>query len=289
MRPSPKPWEVKMTLCLAAVAMLDRSYCIVFGSDFRRSSLLGSNDDLVKFDIIKDRWMCLKAGDTSDIEFLVREIKSRFRNNDVDETNMKALLDDAVHARLGALRDQLTKRLYSMSYGEFWNTGRDKLLPDDFRAAMHDVRQVDLGAEVIVAGFSEGAPQICRVRRSGEVTVHENYCCIGEGEVLAAATLNARNQNSDRALMETIYCVHEAKNAASRVNSVSPTFSFDVMLPDGKMLVPRRVMHERLDTLYEKYHPSWDDANFIFKKTEFMGPLEVTWDKDDDKAGSEKS
>jgi hypothetical protein len=120
------------------------------------------------------------------------------------------------------------------------------------------LKRIDLGASLILAGFvphkSSMKPLICKVDRSGEVTVTEHFETIGEGRYVAQPPLLRRQYNSDVSLMDAIYRLYEAKTLAEIVPSVGEDTSIDILHPDGDLSQVRNPQgYAVLDSMLKRF------------------------------------
>jgi hypothetical protein len=79
--------------------------------------------------------------------------------------------------------------------------------------------------------------------------------------------------------METIYAVYEAKCISETVPGVGPSFSIDVMYPDGKILQLSDAGADRCIELYTRFGMKTTDIKkkkiwFEFK-TDYLEPLDT--------------
>jgi hypothetical protein len=215
--------EPKMTICICGACNRSREggAKIILCTDWRQSSGLGSADVLFKQQWLPENWICLTAGDTDEINAVLRLMDQNFGAAGlIDETNVKRLIEESLRARLSEKRDALSYSRFSMSYKELYDTGKLKLPDAHFSKFVTDISEIRLSAEFIVAGLYNDDQFILETRATGEVFLPNDFSCVGEGEYLAYASLMRRSYQNIMTFGTALYVIYEAKKAADSVNSV---------------------------------------------------------------------
>jgi 20S proteasome alpha/beta subunit len=225
-----------MTICIAAICSAGDTREIVICTDWKASSGLGSSETFLKQRPLANGWVCLTAGNKSDIISLYRLLRIRFRaTNEISDENIITLVGDAVSVRKKQKATEYTQGKYAISYDDFLTFGKDKLPPDLFRTSMVEIEKITLGAEMVIAGFSLGYPLLCHISTNGATSLKEDFATIGEGEYLASSALLHREQRETDSLPITLYNVYEAKQYAERVGSVGELTSITLLTIEGRI------------------------------------------------------
>lgn len=233
----PYPWECsKMTICIAVVcnAGKEGGKKIILCTDWRQSSPIGMSDTIYKQPWLPKNWRCLTAGTTTEINALVPKLREKFKNeNEITETNIVRVVQSALRERLKEKRDEYAYGEYSRGYDEVMSNGKAIFPEGVYNKFVHESSNIDLGAELIIAGFVNNDEFIIVTTLSGEVKLPTDFSCIGEGEYLAQASLLRREYMDIRNIGVALYQVYEAKRAAERVNSVSELTLIIILNEDG--------------------------------------------------------
>jgi 20S proteasome alpha/beta subunit len=247
-----------VTICIAALCehRESGSKALVLCSDWRVSGHLGRADTMHKQPGLPKDFACLVAGDPPETASVVRTMRKKFTEaGDVDETNLTRLVKEALFERRAERRDALAQARFGLTHDEVIKRGKDYLPQEHFIRYLNDSASIRLDSEFIVAGFSPGDSFIVETTKSCDVTIVENFACIGAGEFLARASLLHREIDTITSFDRALYYVYEAKKAAERVTSVGESTLITVLEHDGKS---RRVAfdkYDRLDALYMEYGP----------------------------------
>lgn len=253
----PYPWERHMTVCIAAIC--DQGPAkgkIVICADLLVSGALGGSETMLKALYIVNGWKVLVSGTESSIRALVKRFTQTFRTvQKIDHTNLDSLIKHALQARRRDLAEELIQTEFSIPYDEFLQHGKERLPADTFYDAVQRIRRQDLGAELIVCGFSDGFPEIYHCDASGKAHPMDCMSTIGEGQYLAASVLNRRGQQNITPLSTTVYNVYEAKRYAEGVRSVGTKTMMLVMSEGDEGRLVGNAATERLKQLYMTYGP----------------------------------
>src|ERR1700689_503222 len=75
----PRPWEQRMTVCIAAACKDGGSERLVLCADWRLSGALGSAENYFKIRVLGKKWYALTSGSESEIESLLNHFRNHFR------------------------------------------------------------------------------------------------------------------------------------------------------------------------------------------------------------------
>jgi hypothetical protein len=113
---------------------------------------------------------------------------------------------------------------------EFLRIGKSSLPEAEFADISDAIRRINLGAEVIVAGFHGNEAVIVRIDAFGETHWEDTYSVIGTGSDIALAFLCQNDYDEDMTVPECLFRVYEAKAAAEKNRTVGDLTSFEVIV-----------------------------------------------------------
>jgi len=250
-----------VTLCIAAACQYRNQPRIVTCTDWKLSSTLGSSETADKLRWIKKpNWVALTAGVAAKAEALVRTYRGFFANKEITEETAPGLFTTTAIAQLMWLKNCYVRQKHAVTYDHFREKGKKEFPESVFLKTHMEVEAIDLGASLIIAGFvnhgTSMKPLICKIARSGEVSITDHFETIGEGLYVARPPLLMREYNSEVSLMDAIYRLYEAKTLAEIVPSVGKDTSIDVLYPNGELeQVSSRKGYDLLDKMFRKYGP----------------------------------
>lgn len=246
-----------MTVCIAAACggSANGEYRIVLCTDRKVGGALGSSETMLKSRIVSSTWTCLTAGEDSEIHALLPLLRSHFRGVDLDETNIVSLTRDALNQRKRDKANELIQGRYAISYDDFLATGKDRLPPDLFRAAVADVEMIELGADLIIVGFIDRFPYLLQTGSNCQVKIREDFAVVGEGAYLAHASLMHRGHSDMDPLEKAIYSVYEAKRFSEGAPSVGKDTLLTVLHTNGQNRLTSVKTDNALDAHYQKFGP----------------------------------
>jgi hypothetical protein len=248
----------KVTICIACACGTPTGETgIILCTDWLLSGVLGSAETGHKQAWINGSFFGLTSGDPSEARVICGLLQAKFREAaTIDETNIVSLIKHALYRRHSELRDSLAQRQFGMSHDDVIKFGKERLPSEYFRRYLDRAKGVELGSELIVAGFdADGTHQIVRTDRSCEAVLNDHFDCVGEGEYLARASLLHRGVEYTMPIDKAVYCVYEAKRAAERVKSVGKATLIHILFNKGKLFyIDPNNIHE-LEALYDKYGP----------------------------------
>jgi hypothetical protein len=245
-----------MTVCIAGSCDWSSDRKIILCADWLGSSEIGRHDHTLKYQWLPQRWHCLTAGNEDDINNLLPFIRLAFDEAEsINETNIKTIIQAGLVARKNEKLNEFTMGKYALPYREYIDIGKTKFPESTFRVDVEEMRRINLGASLIIAGFSGKDDFIIETDRFCGATIVENCTAIGEGAILATAALRQRNFLGVSNFGHSLYCVYEAKRVAERVSSVGPSTYIRVVYEDGSTKMLQRKAMEELDKKFVKYGP----------------------------------
>lgn len=264
-----------MTLCIAGECEHAGKPAIVLCCDWRAQrgtefkELVGS-DDVNKIREIAESTSALLAGSETEADRLLTACDPAILkfcatpvnlDSDIVITDLLRGLEKAAEDRKAEIIKHHVRMAQGIEYDELRKTPKDCLsdLDDEI---LHSIRGLTLGADVIIATFSDEA-MIIRLDRYGKAHWETNYSVIGEGSDIALAFLCQQpwdfGGSSDPptvgwvkalSLMQCLYRVYEAKKAAEKNRSVGESTAFSVLIKDvGRF----EISDECRDILYDRF------------------------------------
>lgn len=252
-----------MTVCIAAACQgsKPREKYLILCSDRLGSSYYGSSETLLKIFLLAGKWRLLVAGDHDEIKYMNMRFSKIFIESEIDKVSFTeetalSLVRSVLNERKKEKANELTNSRYGINYSDFLAQGRVWLPQDSFRELLYDVRQAEIRAEFIVAGFSNSNdPIIIETARDGCAYLREDFAVIGGGSFLARSSLAHREFYDLDPLGVAIYSVYEAKKLAEREVSVGKDTLTLVVPPDGKAMKLMNEAYTWLSQLYHEYGP----------------------------------
>lgn len=180
---------------------------------------------------------------------------------ELDETNAGVVVRNVLAAYKKQKVDEFVRGQYAIPYDDLLSFGKDKLPPELFREVMVQVRDIQIGAEFIIAGFSRGFPIIFQTDNNGKVLVREGFSVIGEGSYLAHSVLLHRAHMGVNSQAQTLYTVYEAKKYAEGVTSVGSYTWMTVIHSDGRKERMTPAGHTFLESQYVLLGPKTIPSN----------------------------
>ena len=223
----PFPWEREMTVCIAARCLtklppVAEHQAIVLCADRREGNVLGNSETALK---IRDvgQWKVLTAGTDSYIFALVKKLRREMAIADnVSANNIDATIRRILHDRKQELSDEYIRFHLAMSLDDFQKFGKERLPPEIHRKALQEIEALDLKADLILAGFINGSPELYQTDSNGMSRPREATAIVGDGDYLASLCLRHRKQNEVTLLNETLYNVFEAKSTQRELAALAP-------------------------------------------------------------------
>jgi 20S proteasome alpha/beta subunit len=260
----PYSWEKEMTVCMAAACKTGDNRKIMLCADHKSSSILGSSETARKEVPIGSGWYCLTAGTESAILGLVRLLKVEFNDdNNIKPETIDATIKRVLYQRRNELVEEYSQLRFSFSYNGFIKYGKERLPTEIFYDATQKIVQIELNADLIIAGLIGDDPEIYYTDSKGIVRAASHFAVIGEGEYIAASSLLRRGQNDWTSLEKTLYNVFEAKRLSESVGSVGKRTHIAVLEPEERRLTSLG-LDKQLESWFEKYGPQEvpDDRKF---------------------------
>lgn len=236
-----------MTLCIAAACKHQDVPAIVLCADCRAEKgvaaysegRIGSND-AEKIREIGQSFAALLSGvPTKADELLAKCDQAIFtfertvatEDSDIVITHFFEQLRKAGRLRRQELIDHYVA-MHTIFSGreEFLKVGKSSLPESEYSEMLRDIERINLGAEVIVAGFHGSDAIIVRMDALGETHWEDNYSVIGTGSDIALAFLCQNDYSDDMPLPECLFRVYEAKAASQKNRTVGELTSFQVLI-----------------------------------------------------------
>jgi 20S proteasome alpha/beta subunit len=159
--------------------------------------------------------------------------------SDIAITTFLSDLRAAAAARTKVMVDHHLDMTINMSFDTFVKRHRAEFHESHSRDIWDQIHHtVDLGADLLLCGFSGDESLIVRLDRLGKTHWEDNYSAIGIGSDIAQAFLCQRDwydtKNEALQLLDCLYRIFEAKRAAQNNRHVGESTAFEVLMPGGK-------------------------------------------------------
>lgn len=246
-----------MTLCVAAACRFRGKPKIILCNDWKMHDVLGSTETEDKLYFLRDGWYCLVSGSPNQARELVRPLRVALNQQEtLDETNMPKIIGDTAHARLKVMRDNYSQTRFSVTYDEFIKIGRERFPDTEFRDAFRELRNMKLGARIIVSGFTpEKQPLICLMEQDGNVILEDDFAVIGDAYLLVEPVFKRRAHDYTASLANAMSTVWEAKKLSENLVSVGKEISFDILHETGELQSLTRGGTAFLNEQFKKFGP----------------------------------
>jgi hypothetical protein len=212
----PLPWEIDMTLCMAASCVeQDGESRIVAWTDTRVEGEGAGSNSGYKYEFIKTPgWRALIAGEISKARDLAATFREVLDASELHGRNIFDKLNEASGAHNLKLRSRLVQNRLGISFERFVKTGEHEVDQDTRRRIWYELDQLNFGCALIVFGFIDGIHLMYSIDELGEVTNRPNFVAIGTGGVIAESNLHFREQMSVDSVERTIYNLYESHRIA---------------------------------------------------------------------------
>jgi 20S proteasome alpha/beta subunit len=268
------PWEVDMTLCIAARCMEAATLksCVVIAHDRRIETSVAGAEIGFKFESLPRFWKALIAGPVNQAKELIEIFRVYLNENEINPDSALEQLRIPVRTLRRRLADSLTHRRVSLSYEEFLEMGKEKLSPEVYSQLAFDISQQSIEAELILIGAMDADFSIF-LCQAGEITTCQDFAVIGSGSMVAEPILYQRELSAATDLPRALYVVYEAK----RLGEISPGVGRETWMQVGS--IDDTVLNEKTGR-YEIEDVTWrwvDDARLemIEKAFKQFGPKPI--------------
>ena len=225
-----------MTLCIAAGAKDRGKLRIVISSDWRIENSLSGAEIQDKLYWIGDEWAVLIAGTITRAIELVDTYAEYFRG--LKEKKIKitdtTILDHVKKPPITQkykIANEYVGALLGMSYKDFLTNGKQILPQKQFEEIIADIQRLDLGCQLILCSFIDGAQRIYKVCDDCSVEASDHFAAIGSGSDIAESVLFQRDHEGDLPLSHALYDVYEAVSLGSKAPGVGKQHAITVLIP----------------------------------------------------------
>jgi hypothetical protein len=201
---------------------------------------------------------------------LVRLYRLQFKDpQNLRYDNIDASMKAPLHKRRVQLVDEYLQRRFAMSHAEFLNN-KDKLPQELYFDATQRLGQLKINAELIIAGFIDGTPEIYYTDTEGTARPANHFAVIGEGEYIAQSAMLRRQHSDWSDLTNTLYSVWEAKRLAQVIGSVGEETQTSILIPGAARRLLSFELEAQLDEWFGKYGPKKIKRNSLKFDREFF-------------------
>jgi hypothetical protein len=223
-----------MTLCIAAELKHKDDWAVVHCCDSRQEKggifqeLVGSDDatKITRIGTAPSLSHALISGIPTRAWDLIASCKKDVLDfqtteggldSDLEMTKFLSGLRSASSSRKKQIISHHVEMSLGMSLTEFLDTAKDRFPADHYNQLWGEIRNLDLGTDLIFSGFQGKSSFLVRLDRFGQTHWEEGYSVTGVGSDIALAFLCQREYSSYQiALMDCLFRVYEAKKAAER-------------------------------------------------------------------------
>lgn len=150
--------------------------------------------------------------------------------------------------------------LLGMTYKDFLTNGKQILPERQFEEIIADIQRLDLGCQLLLCSFIDGAQRIYKVCDDCSVEASEHFAVIGSGSDIAESVLFQRDHEGDLPLSHALYDVYEAARLGSKAPGVGNQHAISVLIPPrprGKISFSRvsEKGYKFLDRCFKKFGP----------------------------------
>jgi hypothetical protein len=266
-----------MTLCIAATCVNDitadqmNQAAIVICADAMVTAGGSSSETGFKREEIGP-YVALYSGCISEAYELLSAYRDYLATNPLRDplsgaerlTQLRQPLEDHKRRKL----DHLVRMRIGISHADFLQLG-DQVDPEIRALLRAEIWALSVGVDLLFASFAPGATTVQESfdrafifrLREGDIEVHKNFACIGEGALAAEQSLHRREQSDLTLLSKTLYHVYEAKKMGELARSVGEQTMLAVMEPDNNGEIPWLIRpltpaaKDYLDDCFRRYGP----------------------------------
>jgi|SRR5579864_5607474 len=212
--------EAPLSLCIAAMCRHEDQPCIVQCCDTAGTRGEVKSDDILKIRTVGANTVLL-AGNMSYARELLSECKpfiERYQvgGDDLAITGLIQGLVEAVRLRKRAMATAALSAELGVTYDEVFNWSQAHPTNPTWIHAWEQIRQIHLGAALIMSTFTDDEAAIVAIDPSGSVVWCDHYAAMGTGNNIASVILAQRDYDDAMKLDECVYRVIEAKVAAEK-------------------------------------------------------------------------
>lgn len=223
--------SVAMTVCIAGICMDKGRPRFVLCSDQRIETEQSGGDVCLKMDHAGDGWAALIAGSPARARDLVAVCRNALgsRTHLMGSAEYVSEISACASKQKRTLVEAYVQSQLGVSYEYFLEYGQVRLPERHFDEIMTGVRSIDLGCDVILAGFIGDDPFLLSIDRYGMVYREESFAAIGSGASNAQASLFRRAYRGYMPLDEAAYYIYEAKKFSEVSPGVGPSTTMAVI------------------------------------------------------------
>jgi hypothetical protein len=198
----------------------------------------------------------LISGTITRAEELIAIYQKSLSGVEIDKLNMFDEFKKPALLQKEKLADEYVRSKFGFSYEYLRKNGKKELPASLLYEAFSEIKNIELGCDLLIAGFVDDEVKIFLVQGNGTVSYHEHFATIGTGGPISEAALYQRQQQKFLDLDSSLYHVYEAKSLAEIAEGVGPDTAMLVMAPPKDktaMVAARKVTPEGFAELQTKY------------------------------------
>lgn len=201
-----------MTVCIAGISVVDGPPTIIFCSDTRLSiPEFSSSNTRNKIENISERAAVIRWGDDSRASELINLARHYLSSAQLTEDNFVSHFRRIAKIQKRRLVDEYFSTRWSISRKEFIGGALSHLPERDRSVIAEEVKQIGLGAGLIVGLFIDETPFLLEIVEDGSVLQHDAFVVEGSGRTVALANMLYRRFTPVLSLEQATYIIYESK------------------------------------------------------------------------------
>jgi hypothetical protein len=178
----------------------------------------------------------------------------------MDSAEFEQEITRCAHTQKRTLVENYVQSQLAIDYDYFLRHGREQFPEHDFEEVTAAIRAIDLGCQVILAGFLSKKPFLFTIEANGTVFREESFAVIGSGAPGAQASLFRRGYRGYMGPLEAAYYIYEAKKFSEIAPGVGPNTDMAMAAPSLRQGFARwkhvsALYLQRLEEDYKKFGP----------------------------------
>lgn len=220
-----------MTVCIAGICWDRDLPRIILCSDQRIGTDESGGDVCLKMDHAGDGWIALISGSVPKARDFVAVCRKAMmeRTDSMDSADIALVIRECASRQKLTLADQYVQSQLAFSYDYLLAHGKEQLPKRDFDEVIYNVRSINLGCDIVLAGFVGSMPVLFTVWNDGTVNKEEAFAVVGSGCLVAQAALFRRQYRLALQIEEAAYYLYEAKKMSEIGSGIGPGTSMSVL------------------------------------------------------------
>ncbi len=238
-----RPWEAKVTVCIAAVCTFEDGPAVVICTDKQGTRGFVKADDTYKLKHFPNTTILISGDEAAANEFAAALAVPIREFNTIDKS--PGDMDLRIGGYLESTREVVRKfrrsraeHIVSMRYGitlsEFYQKGHGYFQPGEYERTLLDIQTGKMPGEFVIVYMADDEPILIRIAEDGEVRWENGYTAIGSGATIALSFMSQINHDEGMPFLGCLIWVSEAKAAAQQDPYVGTTTIIGVLRPGNR-------------------------------------------------------